>query len=563
MKARITKSNSDIILSVGMIVKNEEKGLNKCLTALKRLLDAVPSELIIVDTGSADKTVEIAKRFTSHVHHFDWVGSFSAARNVSLEHSRGEWFMYIDADDILDNDISEMVEFFNDERERRRYNSATYMTQDYTVPDGSEWIKFTQFRIVKRFPGLKFVHTIHEEFSDMPHPQKNFKTFAHHWGYAFESEEAREAKRQRNLTALNKELGKNPGDLRIAAHIWQELFDEEKAAHFSSMLTTARKQPDNPYAMGVFFRNISQLYDAGEHEKVISSIDEFIKPLKGKPKNMFCLDLYVLRALTLFKQGKPEEAKEAYEAYFRLYKEYIAGNLSPLGVGIVPITYSEPEKYAAAKAAYDELLWKLNGGSQNNLSLSAGTSMNVAVASVGSGTAENAPDFSDVCENDRNAVLAAIQNNTDITEVIRDIKGDKLSRIIEKLAQDIHDLPQKALGYNEQFFFTGVKNLLFGVTLYERAVTQAGRLPWHERSVLYRNFARYAALYTANVYNPELLNETDLDTLPQTHRFGFFMGAAQKELDAGNKSGYIAELKKALTSCEGMADIIKLFIEEL
>jgi len=112
MKARIIGFNhSGIVLSVGMIVKNEEKYLEKCLDALKPLLDAVKSELVIVDTGSSDNTVEIAKRYTGKVFHFDWIDDFSAARNFGLEKCVGEWFMYLDADEILD-DLSEMIEFF-------------------------------------------------------------------------------------------------------------------------------------------------------------------------------------------------------------------------------------------------------------------------------------------------------------------------------------------------------------------------------------------------------------------------------------------------------------------
>lgn len=58
-----------MILSIGMIVKNEEKYLEQCLTAMKPLLEEVESELIIADTGSTDNTVEIARKFTDNVYH--------------------------------------------------------------------------------------------------------------------------------------------------------------------------------------------------------------------------------------------------------------------------------------------------------------------------------------------------------------------------------------------------------------------------------------------------------------------------------------------------------------
>ena len=68
-----------ITISVCMIVKNEERVLERCLDSLRGLMD----ELIIVDTGSADRTKEIAARYTDKIYDFAWVGDFSAARNLT------------------------------------------------------------------------------------------------------------------------------------------------------------------------------------------------------------------------------------------------------------------------------------------------------------------------------------------------------------------------------------------------------------------------------------------------------------------------------------------------
>ena len=68
-------------LSLCLIVKDEEKTLAECLTSVKDCVD----EIIVVDTGSTDKTVEIAKRFTDKVYFFEWVYDFSKARNFSFK----------------------------------------------------------------------------------------------------------------------------------------------------------------------------------------------------------------------------------------------------------------------------------------------------------------------------------------------------------------------------------------------------------------------------------------------------------------------------------------------
>ncbi len=67
-------------LGLVMIVKNEERCLEKCLKAVRNLVD----EIYITDTGSTDKTVEIAKKFNAHISHFEWINDFGAARNFSL-----------------------------------------------------------------------------------------------------------------------------------------------------------------------------------------------------------------------------------------------------------------------------------------------------------------------------------------------------------------------------------------------------------------------------------------------------------------------------------------------
>ena len=82
-------------LSLCMIVKNEEQFIEQCLQSVKGLVD----EIVIVDTGSTDKTKEIASRFTRRIYDFVWCDDFSAARNVSLNHATGDWILVLDADE--------------------------------------------------------------------------------------------------------------------------------------------------------------------------------------------------------------------------------------------------------------------------------------------------------------------------------------------------------------------------------------------------------------------------------------------------------------------------------
>src|SRR5438034_11627278 len=83
------------LLSLTMIVKNEEENLGRCLASVSGIAD----ELIVVDTGSTDRTVEIARQHGAQVYHFKWCDDFAAARNVSLQHATGRWCLHLDADE--------------------------------------------------------------------------------------------------------------------------------------------------------------------------------------------------------------------------------------------------------------------------------------------------------------------------------------------------------------------------------------------------------------------------------------------------------------------------------
>jgi glycosyltransferase involved in cell wall biosynthesis len=97
-KQGFARSHSPIILSACLIVKNEEQRLPQCLESLRSHVD----EIIIVDTGSSDRTISIAKKYQARVFHFDWCDNFSQARNFAIAKAKGKWILVIDADEVLE-----------------------------------------------------------------------------------------------------------------------------------------------------------------------------------------------------------------------------------------------------------------------------------------------------------------------------------------------------------------------------------------------------------------------------------------------------------------------------
>src|SRR5690348_3827247 len=90
--------NRNDTISLCMIVKNEEKYLERCLKSVEGVVD----EIIIVDTGSTDQTTEIAEKFGAKILRYQWNDDFSSARNYSLKNAKCDWILILDADEELD-----------------------------------------------------------------------------------------------------------------------------------------------------------------------------------------------------------------------------------------------------------------------------------------------------------------------------------------------------------------------------------------------------------------------------------------------------------------------------
>ena len=92
-----------ITISLCMIVKNEERILARCLDSVAELMD----EIVIVDTGSTDRTKEIAARYTDKIYDFQWIHDFSAARNFAFSKASMEYIYSADADEVLSEENRE------------------------------------------------------------------------------------------------------------------------------------------------------------------------------------------------------------------------------------------------------------------------------------------------------------------------------------------------------------------------------------------------------------------------------------------------------------------------
>ena len=144
-------------LSLCMIVKNEEDVIGRCLECVSDLFD----EIIIVDTGSDDKTKEIAKKYTKDIYYFKWIEDFAVARNYSFSKATKDYIMWLDADDIILDEDKEKIK----ELKRNINKSVDIVMMKYNTgfdSEGNATFSYYRERIFKRSKKLRWVGEIHE-----------------------------------------------------------------------------------------------------------------------------------------------------------------------------------------------------------------------------------------------------------------------------------------------------------------------------------------------------------------------------------------------------------------
>lgn len=210
----------DKLLTISILVSNRKETIEKCLASLKPLLEALDSELIIIDTGCERDTLDIIEKYTDQIYPFTWCNDFSKARNEGLMRARGKWFMYMDDDEWFE-DVSEIIDFFKNE-EYLKYHSASYLVRNYQDFSGKLWKDSIASRMIELKDNTKFISAIHESFNDIYGPMKEFSAYAHHYGYVYKSTEEKRKHDQRNLQILELEYNNNHDNIRIVAHLAQE-----------------------------------------------------------------------------------------------------------------------------------------------------------------------------------------------------------------------------------------------------------------------------------------------------------------------------------------------------
>jgi len=197
------RAATGLTISLCMIVKDEEQMLPRCLEAARPAVD----EIIVVDTGSTDATMEIARSFGARVIERPWTGSFAEPRNVSFDAATSDWIIYLDADEVLvADDVDRLRELTG-----QTWREAFHLIETSFVGelgDGAAIVN-TALRVFRNRPEYRFSGTIHEQIyktlpSDIPGRVGHSSVRIEHYGY-LEDTRAVKDKSTRNLSLLLEE----------------------------------------------------------------------------------------------------------------------------------------------------------------------------------------------------------------------------------------------------------------------------------------------------------------------------------------------------------------------
>jgi len=238
-------------LSVCMIARNEASRLEGAIASVRGVAD----EIVVTDTGSTDGTPELAQSLGARVNRFEWCDDFAAARNACQAHAKGEWILWLDADERLKPGSEGHV--------RRCVEDPTTMAwqvirEDFFAHDRDDWFsEMYQLRLVRRDLPCRWVGRIHEQLRPYPvdlvqRLRKSVRISPvrlQHWGY---TSERMPEKTRRAAHLCDLELAERPGQLYYLVELSRALLTlndprgMEVLGEAARIMLTARHAPRPP-----------------------------------------------------------------------------------------------------------------------------------------------------------------------------------------------------------------------------------------------------------------------------------------------------------------------------
>lgn len=281
------KIRKNLRISQCMIVKNEEKNIEKALSWGKGIV----AEQIVVDTGSTDRTVEIAKEMGAQVYYFPWIDDFAAAKNFAIEKARYEWIAFLDADEyFVEEDAKKLPEAVGRAHDNQCDGIATGWIQ---LDDQGKIITAdTQIRIFRNGPTVRYKRRIHEYLSADDHPPvvdvrvNDLSIF--HTGYAAQNYEKKRVSR-RNLNLILAEIEENPNEWDMWGYLGNEYdsmreYEEAEKAYRKGISLMPKQLRENDAMASVIFTRLLQLLTFLPEPDETAIMEIYEKAIQSMPK---------------------------------------------------------------------------------------------------------------------------------------------------------------------------------------------------------------------------------------------------------------------------------------
>lgn len=342
-------------VSLCMIVKDEEEYLPRCLSSIKDIVD----EIIIVDTGSSDKTVEIAKNFGAKVYYFKWNNDFSEARNESLKYATKDWILILDADDELSSESKETFKvLLNTELDEKAiYHFETLSYYGNSIDNDNIAINLNP-RLFKNNRGIHYKGEVHNQLisveGDYNAVCNEIKIY--HYGY-IDKRIISKDKRNRNISILNEQIKTNPNDGFVYFNLGNEYgaLDDMNKALECYYKAYEKFTPNTGYSSLLILRIIIANLKLKNYNKALEFVDI------GSLHYPKCTDFYFYKSLIWHELDRPTLQIKALEKCIELGEppsefKFIFGTWSYRAYYELGNVYMKYKDYDAAYNNYVEAL---------------------------------------------------------------------------------------------------------------------------------------------------------------------------------------------------------------
>ena len=316
-------SSNKILLTISVLISNRPDTVGKCLKSLDSLRSKVPSELILVDTGCGEAVRRIIEPYADKIVDFVWCNDFAKARNAGLKEARGEWFLYLDDDEWFEN-TKDIENFFLSGR-HRQCNYGFYIVRNYRDPEGREYGDDYVGRLIRLYPDVQFVYSVHECFTNIRMPAIRLNSYVHHYGYVYENEEALRRHGRRNIGLLLAEHGKDPLEMHHILQLVQEynaLKEWEKVIELSRKgIQAADLEPKGAYYRGGFYGAIVRaFFTLKQYDQAVEIGEKFLGMEEPDELARACVSYFL--CIVYCEMGEPGKSLEMARRYEEIYEKW-------------------------------------------------------------------------------------------------------------------------------------------------------------------------------------------------------------------------------------------------